>query len=114
MREPKLHPSITMERVIDAVQRETTTLDNPGFCLACGEEAMECEPDAREYECEGCGERQVYGAAEILVMFEHQLRSVDAGPMPTNADGSKNPDGSITVDLSKEAAQLGPMNSRSE
>jgi len=62
----KIHPSITIERVIEAVEREMTTLDNPGFCLACGEEADGCEPDAEGYECESCGSHKVYGAAELL------------------------------------------------
>ena len=63
----KLHPSITSERVCDAVSRETFGTDNPGFCIACGHEQEGCEPDARDYECEACGEKQVFGAAELLV-----------------------------------------------
>ena len=43
-------------------------LDNIGYCLACGAERDGCEPDARNYECESCGERQVFGAAELLMM----------------------------------------------
>jgi|GEM_PF-1693860 len=39
-----------------------------GFCLACGEEAWGVEPDARKYECEGCGRHAVYGAEEIGLM----------------------------------------------
>lgn len=39
-----------------------------GFCLDCGEPADGCEPDARRYECDACGERQVYGAEELLLM----------------------------------------------
>lgn len=65
----KLHPSITEERVAAAVQRQMTELDNPGFCIACGSEADGCEPDAREYECETCGKRKVYGAEELLFCF---------------------------------------------
>lgn len=41
-----------------------------GYCLACGESQFECEPDAREYVCESCGEAKVYGAAELLIMGE--------------------------------------------
>ena len=44
-----IHPSLTAERVAEAVERELTTLDNPGFCLACGAEADGCEPDAEQY-----------------------------------------------------------------
>jgi hypothetical protein len=61
-----IHPSITAERIAESVEREITTLDNPGFCLACGAEAG-CEPDAGQYECESCGENAAYGAAEILI-----------------------------------------------
>ncbi|HZU91408.1 MAG TPA: hypothetical protein VE993_19305 [Stellaceae bacterium] len=62
-----IHPSITVERVAEAVERELATLDNPGFCLACGAEAEGVEPDAEQFTCESCGEAAVYGAAEILV-----------------------------------------------
>jgi hypothetical protein len=62
----KMHPSITQARVLDAAERQMTSLDNPGFCLACGNEQEGCEPDARRYECEACGERQVYGAEELM------------------------------------------------
>jgi len=43
--------------------------DNPGFCLACGEEVGGCEPDARSYDCASCGaEGKVFGAEELLLM----------------------------------------------
>lgn len=64
-----IHPSLTLKRVIDAVERQMTTLDNPGFCLACGEEQEGCEPDAHQYECEACGALRVYGAEELLLMW---------------------------------------------
>lgn len=63
----EMHKSITIERIIDAVERHSIGLDNPGFCLACGHEQEGCEPDARKYECESCGAREVYGAAELLM-----------------------------------------------
>jgi len=62
----KLHPSITMEVLHDAVDRTFTHLDNPGFCVKCGKEAYDVEPDAEMYECESCGEFAVYGAEELL------------------------------------------------
>jgi hypothetical protein len=63
----KPHPSITVERVVEAVERRMTTLDDPGFCLVCGYEQGGCEPDTRRYLCEACGERAVYGADELLL-----------------------------------------------
>ena len=39
-----------------------------GYCLACGAEHDGIEPDACHYQCDQCGERQVYGAEEILIM----------------------------------------------
>jgi hypothetical protein len=68
MSKQPIHPSVTMDRVVALSMRHMRTLDNPGLCLHCGEEAMDCEPDAREYECESCGECQVYGADELLIM----------------------------------------------
>jgi hypothetical protein len=43
--------------------------ENLGICLKCESERDGCEPDARNYKCEDCGEREVYGASEILFMF---------------------------------------------
>lgn len=63
----KMHKSITLDRVTDAVHREMNTLDNPGFCIACGHEQDGCEPDAREYTCESCDEPKVYGAQELMM-----------------------------------------------
>jgi predicted RNA-binding Zn-ribbon protein involved in translation (DUF1610 family) len=65
----KLHPSITKERVAEAVARSMTSLDSPGFCTSCGAEAEGVEPDARRYSCEECGQCSVYGAEELLIML---------------------------------------------
>jgi hypothetical protein len=75
----KIHKSITMSRVEEAVTREMLTLDNPGFCLACGEDAEGCEPDARDYTCEYCECDTVFGASEVLLMGAY------------HADGPDNP-----------------------
>lgn len=63
----KMHASITPYLVAEAVRRRMQSLDNPGFCLACGLEVDGVEPDAENYECESCGEHQVWGADQILV-----------------------------------------------
>lgn len=54
---------ITYERVISAIESG----DNLGFCVACGNEQGGCEPDARNYECEVCGQHKVFGAEEIVM-----------------------------------------------
>lgn len=61
------HKDVNAETIIDAVKRRDSCLDNPGFCLVCGCEADQCEPDATNYKCEECGERQVFGAEELLM-----------------------------------------------
>lgn len=60
-------PGITVERIIEAIEAQTFGLDNPGFCRACGADADDCEPDARNYTCEVCGEAEVFGAEEMLL-----------------------------------------------
>lgn len=64
-----LPDNLTLDEVMEAAEEQMYGLENPGFCLNCGERHESCEPDARNYECECCGERQVFGAAEILMMI---------------------------------------------
>lgn len=53
----------TLEQIMEAVEED----DNTGFCTACGEQAYGVEPDARNYECESCGAKKVFGAEELLL-----------------------------------------------
>ena len=62
-----LHKSITLAKVAKAMRDEMFGLGSLGFCIACGHEQDGCEPDAREYKCESCGEYEVYGAAELAM-----------------------------------------------
>ena len=62
----KIHPNITQDIILDAVKRQTFGLDNPGFCISCGEEDTSCEPDAVGNHCQSCGEHAVYGAEELM------------------------------------------------
>ena len=64
-----MHKSITEDRVIAAVEDAMMSLENPGFCLACGEDAYGCEPDARTYKCDYCDAMQVFGAEEVMFMI---------------------------------------------
>lgn len=57
--------NITLDRVMAAVEED----DRIGFCLACGSEAWDVDPDARKHECMECGAFKVYGAEEILIMI---------------------------------------------
>lgn len=61
------HKSITDELILEAAERGTLSLDNPGICLMCGVENDACEPDARNYVCEACGADAVFGAEELLM-----------------------------------------------
>lgn len=53
---------------IDKVLQAAETDRNSGFCRKCGEEHSECEPDARNRKCESCGEFEVFGAEELVIM----------------------------------------------
>jgi hypothetical protein len=53
---------------IETLKKALLSDDNIGFCLACGAEAYGVEPDARNYKCEACQERQVFGAEELIIM----------------------------------------------
>ena len=64
-----IHESVTASRVQALAESEMYGLENPGICLACGEEADGCEPDAERYTCEYCDEPRVYGAEQILMMM---------------------------------------------
>lgn len=70
----KLHSSITSKRVIDLVEDQFTSLNNPGICTACGEDAEDCEPDACGYECEYCGNFAVFGAEELLLSIGRNVK----------------------------------------
>jgi len=39
-----------------------------GRCILCGASRGTCEPDARKYTCEKCGQPSVYGLEELLLM----------------------------------------------
>jgi hypothetical protein len=39
-----------------------------GFCLSCGEQVYGVEPDVRNYTCDECGAKEVFGASELLLM----------------------------------------------
>jgi hypothetical protein len=54
---------VSIEQVMSAIESG----EYAGFCLACGEQADGVEPDARNYLCESCGQRKVFGAEEILI-----------------------------------------------
>ncbi len=63
------HKSLTDDVIVEAAERRMTSLDDPGFCLACGAEAYGVEPDAHNYRCESCGQRQVFGVEELILVI---------------------------------------------
>ncbi len=64
----KIHKAITEDVIVEAVERAAYSLDNPGFCISCGEEMDGCEPDMEKGTCEICGGPFVYGAEQLLLM----------------------------------------------
>jgi predicted RNA-binding Zn-ribbon protein involved in translation (DUF1610 family) len=58
-----------IDQVMALAKESMFGLSDYGVCLACGEDVPHVEPDARGYECPCCGEHQVYGAEEALMMI---------------------------------------------
>jgi len=65
----KVHASLNPDRIAALAEESMFGMSNAGICIACGEEQDGCEPDARNYECEGCGESAVFGAEELLMII---------------------------------------------
>jgi hypothetical protein len=60
-----IHPDVTLELVLEALEADDCT----GYCIGCGAQASNIEPDARNYECECCEALMVFGAEELLLML---------------------------------------------
>lgn len=65
----KLHPKLSMKRVMAAAKKSMNGTSYAGFCVACGANAMGVEPDACKYKCAKCGKAAVYGAEELVLMM---------------------------------------------
>ena len=59
--------ALNYDEIAAAAEEQTFGLGNDGFCVKCGHQQGDCEPDAREYECENCGEHAVFGAVELMM-----------------------------------------------
>ena len=73
-----IHPSITAQRVANAVRASQRNDTFPGFCTACGRKAKQpCEPDAENYPCQhkSCGQAAVYGAEQLLFRLLFMVQS---------------------------------------
>jgi hypothetical protein len=64
-----LHVSLTRDRVEKGAIATVFDSANKGFCIACGADVENIEPDARAYNCRRCGRAKVYGAEEVLFML---------------------------------------------
>ena len=65
---PTTSPMSYRPRRLTLADIETAMEDQAGFCVSCGAWQDRCEPDARAYKCETCGDLKVYGAEEIMLM----------------------------------------------
>jgi len=54
--------TFTLEQIAEASALQA------GYCVGCGAMREECEPDAREYQCDDCKQPLVYGAEELMLM----------------------------------------------
>ncbi len=56
-----------------------------GMCIECHDTQEGCKPDARNYECESCGARAVFGLEELIVMGYDILADDDDDDEPTTS-----------------------------
>jgi hypothetical protein len=64
-----IHPSLTEDRLIAAVEETMHELRDIGFCTACGDEVDGVEPDATGYYCSACDTPgTVFGAEHLLLL----------------------------------------------
>ena len=52
---------------VDAIIAAVEADDNLGFCILCGAECFNIEPDGCNLPCESCGEKGVFGAEQLLL-----------------------------------------------
>lgn len=76
----------SLSRIMEVIEESS----HEGFCLNCGAERDCCEPDACNYECEECGERQVFGAEECLL--QNNFFDDQDGPDEERPDGQPHDD----------------------
>lgn len=63
------HEMKVSDELFDEAFRAAKADELAGFCVACGEQHDGLlEPDARNVHCENCGQDQVFGAEEIVLM----------------------------------------------
>jgi len=65
----KVHPSITPERIADVRHRGWGSHFFPGLCVACGCDVERIDRNAEKCLCDACGERAVYSAERLSIMF---------------------------------------------
>ena len=66
--ERALHVSLTPDVIEDAARECMFGEAMIGFCIDCGTEHHDCEPDAKRRHCYECGMPAVYGAEQLLLM----------------------------------------------
>lgn len=62
-----LHPSLTLDRLEAAARESMGSGSSVGFCIACGAQRDQTEPDAEAYLCDECETPTVYGAERLFV-----------------------------------------------
>ena len=55
---------IPIDQLIEAIEAQ----EYIGFCVTCGAEHYNVEPDAECYHCEECEKPTVYGAEQLLII----------------------------------------------
>jgi hypothetical protein len=74
---PRQLPASLTRTVVEEALEDAMLFDHApiGFCIGCGAEQDEVEPDAERYLCDSCDRHTVYGAEIVLAMIERQEKA---------------------------------------
>ena len=67
-KEVKTPQQTRSEEILRMAKEQEFGTGSDGMCISCDHVQGGCEPDARQYTCEACGEDKVYGATELVLM----------------------------------------------
>jgi DNA-directed RNA polymerase subunit RPC12/RpoP len=71
--------TLCQDRILELAQQQMFGTEDVGMCLECGHEQHGVEPDARDYACQQCGTKAIFGAQELMMTLPGWTVQVRSG-----------------------------------